>query len=141
MYLGEIVRHVLVTLVDAAPKSLLFCGKSTAVLNKHYGVDTSLMSAVEEAWIGDHATAPEDYASPPLSVHYTKELLSPKVFAKLEIIRKIVAKTLGFDEEDVSLNDAAVGFFTLCNSVVETNTESFRLCDGYLRWLQGEQPC
>ncbi|KAF8204848.1 hexokinase [Pholiota molesta] len=108
MYLGEIVRHVLVTLVDAAPKSLLFGGKSTAILNKHYGVDTSLMSAVEEAWIGDHGTVPEDYTSPPLSVHYTKELLSPKVFAKLEIIRKIVAKTLGFSEEDVSLNDAAI---------------------------------
>lgn len=46
MYLGEITRNILLSLVDAAPP-LLFNGNSTIILNKHYGFDTAYMSAIE----------------------------------------------------------------------------------------------
>ncbi|KAJ7781622.1 hypothetical protein B0H16DRAFT_1499098 [Mycena metata] len=52
MYLGEITRNILLSLVDAAPKSLLFGGKTTPALNAQWGLDTSVMSGVEEAWEG-----------------------------------------------------------------------------------------
>ncbi|KDQ64963.1 hypothetical protein JAAARDRAFT_28623 [Jaapia argillacea MUCL 33604] len=57
MYLGEITRQLLLSLVDAAPTPLLFKGKSTKVLNGHYGLDTAVLSLVEEAWVagGDDA--------------------------------------------------------------------------------------
>ncbi|KAF9008852.1 hypothetical protein BDQ17DRAFT_1388567 [Cyathus striatus] len=45
MYLGEVTRNLLLALVDAAPKAILFNGKSSSVLNKHYGLDTSFMIA------------------------------------------------------------------------------------------------
>ncbi|KAJ4472102.1 hypothetical protein J3R30DRAFT_1034598 [Lentinula aciculospora] len=50
MYLGEITRHVLLSLIDAAPRSMLFGGKATKVVNEQWGLDTSVMSEVEEAW-------------------------------------------------------------------------------------------
>jgi hexokinase len=52
MYLGEITRNVLLSLVDAAPRPILFSGQSSKELNEHYGLDTAVMSAVEEAWEG-----------------------------------------------------------------------------------------
>ncbi|KAH9482884.1 Glucokinase [Psilocybe cubensis] len=107
MYLGEVVRNIIVSLVDATPKSLLFGGKSTAFLNKHYGLDTSFMSATEEAWIGDDSS-PDAFVHPPLSVEFKREELNAAVLKKLDNIRTIIAKTLGFKLEDVSLNDAAV---------------------------------
>ncbi|KIM45917.1 hypothetical protein M413DRAFT_7969 [Hebeloma cylindrosporum] len=107
MYLGEIVRHVLVALVDASPKPLLFGGKSTPALNKHYGLDTSFMSATEEAWMGDDASA-DAFDLPPQSVELRKEDISPKVLAKLDKIRGVIARILGFKEEVISLKDAAV---------------------------------
>lgn len=48
MYLGEIARNVLLSLIDAVPP-VLFNGLSTPALNKHYGFDTSLMSDIEGA--------------------------------------------------------------------------------------------
>jgi hexokinase len=57
MYLGEISRNVLLSLVDSAPSSLLFGGSSSKVLNTHYGVDTAVMSAIEEAWEAPPADA------------------------------------------------------------------------------------
>ncbi len=50
MYLGEITRNILLSLLDAAPKSLLLSGQASDALNRHYGVDTAVMSAIEEAW-------------------------------------------------------------------------------------------
>lgn len=50
MYLGEISRNVLLSLIDAAPKSLLFNGRSSEALNRHYGVDTAVMSEIEAVW-------------------------------------------------------------------------------------------
>ena len=50
MYLGEITRNILLSLVDAAPHPLLFNGRASRELNQHYGLDTAVMSEVEEAW-------------------------------------------------------------------------------------------
>ncbi|EJT97586.1 hypothetical protein DACRYDRAFT_24967 [Dacryopinax primogenitus] len=44
MYLGEIVRNILLYLVD---NSILFSGYSSKQLNTHYGFDTELMSNIE----------------------------------------------------------------------------------------------
>jgi len=44
MYLGEITRNILLYLID---NNMLFSGRSTPELNKHYGLDSALMSAVE----------------------------------------------------------------------------------------------
>jgi len=109
MYLGEIARHVMLSLVDAAPKPLLFGGKSTPALNKHYGVDTSFMSATEEAWIGDEDDFSEDgFVLPLLSSEFKKGEIAEKVVSKLDKIRSAIAKFLGFKEQEISLKDAAV---------------------------------
>lgn len=44
MYLGEIVRNIIVSLID---QGLLFGGQSAPALNKPYGFETSLMSQIE----------------------------------------------------------------------------------------------
>ncbi|KAI5124774.1 hypothetical protein M0805_005408 [Coniferiporia weirii] len=48
MYLGEITRNLLLSLVDASPP-LVFNGSSTSQLNQHYGFDTAYMSDIEGA--------------------------------------------------------------------------------------------
>ena len=48
MYLGEITRNILLTLIDATP-SCLFEGFSTPQLNQHYGFDSAFMSDIENA--------------------------------------------------------------------------------------------
>src|SRR5271154_2162135 len=62
MYLGEITRLVLLSLVNASKppspsevgtspkKSLLFGGRGNEVINKMWAIDSSFMSEVEEAW-------------------------------------------------------------------------------------------
>ncbi|CAE6408389.1 unnamed protein product [Rhizoctonia solani] len=50
MYLGEITRNILLYLID---NNMLFSGRSTAELNKHYGFDTALMSAIESDTTAD----------------------------------------------------------------------------------------
>jgi len=107
MYLGELVRHILVALVDASPKPLLFSGHSSSILNKQNGFDASFMSAIEEAWIGeDPSQAAHEH--PPFSAEFRKEDLSPKVASKLEHIRQIIVKQGELKELHVSLKDAAV---------------------------------
>lgn len=54
MYLGEIVRNILLWLIDL---SLLFDGYSTESLNAHYGFDTALVSAIEDAKSTDEVKA------------------------------------------------------------------------------------
>jgi hexokinase len=44
MYIGEVVRNVLLNLID---RGFLFNGHSSTTLNRHYGLDTALMSAIE----------------------------------------------------------------------------------------------
>lgn len=46
MYLGEIVRNILLHLIDL---SILFDGHSSPALNTHYGFDTALVSAIENS--------------------------------------------------------------------------------------------
>lgn len=48
MYQGEILRNMLLSLVDHSPP-ILFKGESSPALNKHYGIDTAVMSDVETA--------------------------------------------------------------------------------------------
>ncbi|KAJ2916479.1 hypothetical protein MD484_g3907, partial [Candolleomyces efflorescens] len=107
MYLGEIVRLIAVSLVDAVPQPLLFKGKSTAALNKHYGLDTSFMSQVEEAWIGEDRSE-DAFELPPLGSVWDESKLNAKVLPKLQRLREIVATTLEYKLEDVSYRDAAI---------------------------------
>lgn len=110
MYLGEITRSVIIGLIDAAPKPLLFNGRSTRAINKHYGIDTSFMSSVENAWLGDDSCAGQ--IRPPF-VEVENGSLSAISQQRLEQIRKVIVKDLGFADSQVSLKDAAVRFLTI----------------------------
>ncbi|KAF8556239.1 hypothetical protein OG21DRAFT_1506676 [Imleria badia] len=95
MYLGEIARNILLTLIDASPKSLLFGGNSTPSLNKQWGLDSAVLSEIEEAWQGigrftsDQAGIPDQ--------------------EKLNQVRDVIVQRLGFaDPSEVSLADADV---------------------------------
>jgi hexokinase len=48
MYLGEIVRNILLSFIDSVPP-ILFHGRSTPILNKQYGFDSAYMSMIEVA--------------------------------------------------------------------------------------------
>lgn len=87
MYLGEIVRNILLHLIDLPPVPAnattpaqyhLFNGFSCQVLNTHYGLDTAFMSAI--------ANAPSSEAA-----------------------HALVAETFGFEPLKVTLADAEVG--------------------------------
>jgi len=82
---------------------LLFDGKSTPTINKHYGVDTSLLSSVEEAWqgSGEFGRVPQFSAFDPSKLEYS-------VKARLEKVRGVIVDQLGFRDEDVSLRDAEI---------------------------------
>ncbi|KAJ7237199.1 hexokinase [Mycena haematopus] len=109
MYLGEITRNILVSLVDAAPKPLLFGGKTTATLNAQWGFDTSFMSGVEEAWEGkDSEKGTGTNPVPQLSAFDDPEQLDPVYNARLQRVRAVIVTDLGFKEADVSLRDAAI---------------------------------
>jgi len=119
MYLGEITRNILLALVDAAPKPLLFNGRvGSGALNKHYGLDTAVMSDVELAWAGDKPKAEplEDVygvADKLAVLHLTdfdEAKLSESQRNRLERVRKVIIHSLEFEEtpEDVSLRDAAI---------------------------------
>jgi len=103
MYLGEVVRNIFIALIDAAPKSLLFGGKTTPTINKHYGVDTSLLSIVEEAWDGNGEIGPVVQFS-----KFDPEALEPLVKARLEKVRQVIVTQLGFHDYDVTLRDAEI---------------------------------
>ena len=87
MYLGEIVRNILLYLIDLPPVPAttttpaqyhLFNGFSCKILNTHYGLDTAFMSAIAEA-------------SSPEAAH------------------ALVAETFGFEPTQITLADAEVG--------------------------------
>ncbi len=105
MYLGEVTRHVLLSLIDAAPKPILFGGKSTASLNKQWGIDTSVMSDVETAF--ESSTHTSENPTPKFS-DFQDSKLDEKTKAKLQAIRSVVISRLGYEESDVCLRDAAV---------------------------------
>ncbi|KAI0771537.1 hexokinase [Trametes elegans] len=127
MYLGEITRNILLSLIDAAPKPLLFNGRSSKPLNTHYGLDTAIMSEVEEAWeTGRVPIVPvttDTTEKPTLngtsdkkvkvpdwqSAHFTDvDTLSEDDKARLERVRGIIIQRLLLDPADVSLRDAAI---------------------------------
>ncbi|KAF8643061.1 hypothetical protein AX16_009229 [Volvariella volvacea WC 439] len=110
MYLGEIARLLLISLLDAAPRPLIFAGKSTAVINKQWALDTSVLSDVEEAWVEGGAIP--DSNSEALAFlttgEWEDEKLSKEVRERLEKVRGVVVKKLGFKDEEVTLRDAAI---------------------------------
>ena len=131
MYLGEITRNILLTLIDAAPKPLIFKGFSSSTLNDHYGIDTAIMSQIEAAWEagrphdaslkpveGAHdpvvdAPAPEvphtNGVTKEVPHHFTEvNKCSPDDIARLEKIRSIISQLFFIDLEHVSLRDAAI---------------------------------
>lgn len=137
MYLGEIARNILLSLIDAAPKSLLFNGRSSKVLNSHYGLDTAVLSEIEVAWEsgrqsdsdvkgveGGHDPLADDQAPPPSKnaakpkangtatsspSHFLDiDSYSPEDRSRLERIRSIIIQRLEIPDEDVSLKDAAI---------------------------------
>jgi hexokinase len=126
MYLGEITRNLLLALVDAAPKPILFNGKATERLNRHYGLDTEMLSLVESAWtdrdpdrpgVSSSSSPPtaasgpagsEDAALRDFSVPIAEEQLAPATLRRLNKIREIVQEHLDYKPGDVSLRDAAI---------------------------------
>ena len=119
MYLGEITRNILLALIDAAPKPLLFNGRvGSGALNKQYGLDTAVMSDIELAWAGDtpKGEPTEDVygVADKLAVLHLRDFeeakLSDSQRDRLERVRKVIIESLGFEEiqEDVSLRDAAI---------------------------------
>lgn len=104
MYLGEIARNIILSLIDAAPKSLLFGGQSTPSLNKQWGLDTAVLSEIEEAWqgIGKFASGQTGTSDG----------------ERLNHVRGVIVQRLGFvDASQVSLADADV-VRQICGMVV-----------------------
>ncbi|KAF9224332.1 hexokinase [Gyrodon lividus] len=100
MYLGEIARNVILSLIDSSPKPLLFGGRSTGPLNKQWGLDTAVLSEIEEAWQGIGRFASRKAGTAEAS----KE-------EKLEYVRDVIAQRLGFSDvlaSEVSLADADI---------------------------------
>ncbi|CAL1702032.1 unnamed protein product [Somion occarium] len=134
MYLGEITRNIILSLIDAAPYPILFNGRASALLNKHYGLDTAVMSEIEQAWEngrdqpssndklvnGSHAISNASAAHPHPSLstptrHFTEvDKLSPEDRSRLERIRNIVIQRFALDAADVTLRDAAIVHWTSC---------------------------
>ncbi|KAJ3568406.1 hypothetical protein NP233_g5735 [Leucocoprinus birnbaumii] len=105
MYLGEIARGIIVSLIDASPKPLLFNGKSTPSINNHYGIDTSFMSNVETAWLGKDACP--GHIRPPFT-ELDGSTLSSNIQTRLEAIKQVIVKDLGLKPDQISLKDAAI---------------------------------
>ncbi|TFY67589.1 hypothetical protein EVG20_g3881 [Dentipellis fragilis] len=130
MYLGEITRNILVALVDAAPHPILFKGKASDALNQHYGLDSEIMSHIEEAWnseahgptaevvtvklpVSDETEHPHaEKLTEKILLDFTKPLtaatIEPHTLHRLQRIRSVIVARLGYAPEDVSLRDAAV---------------------------------
>lgn len=111
MYLGEIVRHILLALIDSAPQPILFNGASTTSLNLQWGIDTSVMSDVEDAWGAGSTDGDPVLETIVPNLEKLESLKGDKVHEKLEKVRKIVVEKLGFKDEQVSVKDAAVSLF------------------------------
>lgn len=98
MYLGEIARNIILSLIDASPTSLLFGGRSTPSLNRQWGLDTAVLSEIEEAWQGIGRFS---------SGKTSKEGDSNE--EKLSRVRDVVLQHLGFTEvTEVSLADTDI---------------------------------
>jgi hypothetical protein len=89
---GEVTRNVLLALVDVAPKSILFNGKSRERLNKHYGLDTEMLSLVESAWRadvpGEKDSEEEHPALRDFSTPLVEERMAPVTLRRLNRVRE-----------------------------------------------------
>jgi hexokinase len=117
MYLGEITRNLLVSLIDAAPRGLLFNGKGTSVVNSQWGLDTSVMSDIEVAWEGGSPNTKSGPTDEPNSDvvfsrlgEFDENTLTAGVRKRLERVKNVIVKSLRYSEAEVSLKDAAVSF-------------------------------
>lgn len=107
MYLGEITRNLLLALIDATPQPILFDGKATESLNKHYGLDTEMLSQVESAWSGKDGRDSDDAAAAAALVQ-DPEKLAPATLRRLKAVQEVVQDNLGYAPGEVSLRDAAI---------------------------------
>ena len=129
MYLGEVTRNVLLALVDAAPTPLLFNGRSSTQLNTQFGLDTAVMSEVEEAWQAgrvhtshvkaveggnaiEYDTVSEQTPSDgpnTADVHFLDvDQYGSADKARLEKIRQVIINRFSIEPENVSLRDASI---------------------------------
>lgn len=131
MYLGEVTRNILLSLIDASPKPILFGGIASKLMNTHYGFDTEFMSLIEGAWEseihlnGNSASAGpelpdseksttkdvkriEDDALLDFSVPLIAASLGPHTLHRLQRIRTVLVSKLGYEPAQVTLRDAAV---------------------------------
>lgn len=92
MYIGEVVRNVLLHLID---NDLLFQGRSSSILNTHYGLDTALMSAIE----AHPSSAYSSTQSSTLSDEWSKGI---------EETKKVLTEQLGIDSAFISPQDCLV---------------------------------
>ncbi|KAF9076591.1 hypothetical protein BDP27DRAFT_1313591 [Rhodocollybia butyracea] len=126
MYLGELTRIVLVSLIDAFPYSssnaVLFKGKVTPTLNTQWGLDTSVLSEIEVAWaegVGGRAEVVLEHDNPvpnweSLTALQASHISSDantqdkRLLTRLERVRQVVVSKLGYEDGDVGLRDAAI---------------------------------
>ncbi|KAG2119119.1 uncharacterized protein F5147DRAFT_668293 [Suillus discolor] len=135
MYLGEITRNVILSLIDAAPQPLLFGGRSSVPLNKQWGLDTAVLSEIEEAWEGLGKFSPPEQGSP-----------EAQKAEKLRRIQGILAHRLELSPPDISLADADI-VRQVCNLIASraarmsgTAVAAILVHTGRARlWVRGEQ--
>lgn len=135
MYLGEVTRNILLSLIDSAPHPILFAGKASKIMNTHYGFDTEYMSLIEAAWESEEEPSSDPSASGPKLVEkklsngngsesklktiddeslldfekpLTAETIKPITLHRLQKIRDVLVKNVGYEPEQVSLRDAAI---------------------------------
>ena len=83
-------------LVNTAPKPILFNRKVMEWLNKHYGLDTEMLSLIESAWVsggsgvGTPARDKEDATLHDFSTPIVQERLAPTMLQCLNKIRGII---------------------------------------------------
>ncbi|KIY72875.1 hexokinase [Cylindrobasidium torrendii FP15055 ss-10] len=104
MYLGEITRLVLLSLIDAAPKPILFGGKSSSILDKQWGLDSSVMSDIETAWESVGVTSNPT----PKFNDWDDNKLDHNVKSKLDRVWAVVVSGMGVSADHVSLRDASI---------------------------------
>jgi hexokinase len=118
MYLGEITRNVLLHLIDYSPQPVIFAGKSSKVMNTHYGLDTAVLSLTETAWghnpDGEEEELGERLGS--LSDERFDGKLGVATRARVERVKKVIVESLGYAEDDVTLRDAVI-FRKVCAMV------------------------
>lgn len=130
MYLGEITRNLLLALIDSAPHPILFAGRASKIMNTHYGFDTEYMSLIEAAWESEEKPSSDPSASGPKLAEkklsngnlktiddeslldfekpLTAETIRPITLHRLQKIRDVLVKNVGYEPEQVSLRDAAI---------------------------------